>query len=407
LNREQVHARSAVEALRSGVPSPLAVRQLGTTQDHIRDLFDERMDAVEDGRAIGPLVISADFGAGKSHLLNYLRARAADRGFVTTLAVVSPEMPLGNAHVVLKAIAEGAAAPGRAGEAATALASELRTGSEGFAELRRWSRNAGIDERFTALLHLFEELRADEEFRSRIIGDFEGRPISLTEIRQQIKEIGQAAAYALKGRDRKNALLAHDRIRLLAQLYRTCGCKGWVVLFDELERMSVFTIKQRLVCWDELGWWRQAAQEAGTALIPVFAGVIPALIDKAVLDRPRFESQTRLVDGDSRDERCLDGIDMVVQRPEILSRPTAQQKEAIKYRVKEIYERAYGVQMPDVPGREDVVQTIRSEIRRWITRWDLHRLDPGYQASIDEERIETDTREVPDEMMPSDGSEGE
>ncbi len=402
MNIEQVHARSAIEALRSGVPSPLAVRQLGTTQEHVRGLFDERLDAVEEGRGVEPLAVNANFGTGKSHLLNYLRARAADRGFVTTLAVVSPEMPLGNAHVVLKAISEGAAAPGRPGGAASALAQDLPAGSDGFAELRGWSRNAGIDERFTALLHLFEELRADEEFRSRIIDDLEGRPINLSEIRQQLREIGQSAAYSLKGAGRKSALLAHDRIRLLAQFYKACGCKGWVVLFDELERMYVFTTKQRLACWDELGWWRQAAKEAGTALIPVFAGVLGALREKAELDRPRFESQTRLTDGDPRDERCLEGIDMVVQRPESLEKLTHEQNEAIKYRVKEIYENAFGAPMPDVPGRDDVVQTIRSEIRRWITRWDLHRLDPEYRANIDEEEIDIDTREVPDDVLPSD-----
>ena len=123
--REIVTARNAIEALRAGVPSRHAVSQLGTTQHAIKDCFHAALESVGAGESAQPLVISADFGDGKSHLLEYFQAIAEREHFVTSYTVVSPEMPLGSGHVVLKAIAEAARAPGRTGKAIREIATEL------------------------------------------------------------------------------------------------------------------------------------------------------------------------------------------------------------------------------------------------------------------------------------------
>lgn len=160
-------------------------------------------------------MISATFGAGKTHLLEYLQSVAEREGFVTSFVVVSPEMPLGNAHLVVKALAETAVAPGQTGKALRALASGLQTSSPAWQEFREWARTARIEDRFRALLHLYEAYRADEEFRLNILADLEGRPLLKTVIKGKLKDIGEAAAYDLQ--HPRNHLLAHDRIRLLAR----------------------------------------------------------------------------------------------------------------------------------------------------------------------------------------------
>ncbi len=403
MNEEQVFARSAIEALRSGVPSRHAVDQLGTTQNQVREAFEARVEAMAAGKAVEPLVIAATFGAGKSHLLNYLKSLATNRGCVTSLVVVSPEMPLGNAHAVLKAIAESAEAPGRIGSALRALASDMHTNSPEYAKLRIWARDSGLDERFAALLYTYEELRADEEFRTQILSDFEGKPVVITLLRQKLKELGQAAGYALKAK--KNSLLAHDRIRLLAQFYRTCGCKGWVVLFDELERIAFFSTKQRLAAWEELGWWQAAAREDGAVLLPVFATAAGLYESTASVDELRFRSNTLDVGGPDLDRLGAAGIELV-KSPIRLTAPDADQEEHIKYRLKSIYETAYQVSAPAIdPGRNDVRTTIRSEIRRWITLWDLHRSYPNYEPALIEEDVTFDTSQIDDECVFADGED--
>lgn len=395
MNTETVTARSAIEALRSGVPSRHAVTELGTTQQKIKDQFETALRAIAKGQGTQPIVLVANFGAGKSHLLTYFQSLAEQQRFVTSYVVISPEMPLGNGHIVLKAIAESARAPGRLGKALRALSTGLSTSSRQFADLRLWARDATIHDRFRALLHIYEEFRVDEELRAQILDDFGGKPLPQTIIKQKLKEIGQAAGYNLRGP--RNPLLAHDRIKVFARFCRACNCKGLVVLFDELERVCRFTLRQRVAAWQELGWWREIAEEEGSAILPVFT-TTEVLLSFAQQDKQRFLSITLSFDQDERDKLAQRGIEML-EPPylQLLESPTAQQKEEIKYRIKSLYEQAYGARVTDLP--EDARTSIRSEIRRWITHWDLQRYYPEYAPHLEAEEVEFDTSEIPDEAL--------
>lgn len=405
MNAEAVAARSAIESLRSGVPSRHAVTQLGTTQTEVKAQFDAELEALSEGRATTPIVISANFGAGKSHLLGYLQALAANQGFVTSFVVVSPEMPMGNAPVVLRAIAESAQAPGRADSALRALAPNFQTGGQPFTDLKTWARGLGMDERLAALLHIYQEFRADEELRAQILDDFEGKFLSKTIIRQKLKELGALVSYDLSGPS--NARFAHDRIQLLARLYQAGGGKGLVILFDELERIAKFSVKQRLKAYEELGWWSDVAQQSGGAVLPIFTmtrGFLAESITGGTRDEQRFlagvnSARNGEAEADETDLRALRGI-ALLKNPFVLESPTAEQEEQIKYRVKALYEQAYQAGVPALPRvRADVRTSIRSEIRRWITMWDLHRYYPDYTPDVSTGDVHFDTREISDETL--------
>ncbi|MCW3099831.1 MAG: hypothetical protein JWL77_5449 [Chthonomonadaceae bacterium] len=402
---EVVEARSAIESLRSGVPSRDVVAQLGTTQHDVRERFEESLDALAEGKGVSPIIISATFGAGKTHLLNYLQTIAEREGFVTSYVVISPEMPLGNGHLVVKALSEAAVAPGQTGKAMRSLAAGLRTDSDAYRELQSWARNATIDDRFRALLHLYQAYRADEEFRVQILNDFEGRAILKTILKNRLKQINQAAAYDLSGP--RNALLAHDRVRLLSQFFRTSGCKGWVVLFDEMERVAKFSLNQRLAAYSELGWWREAAEKAGSALLPIFttaSGFVTESVTGGTHDEQRLSSGGFAQD--ERDQHARRGIELL-KAPFRLESPTREQEAEIEYRVKSIYERAYGGTVPLLgQTRSDVRTSIRSEMRRWITLWDLNRYYPAYQAHVDVDDVHFDPTSIADkDIVPEDEDE--
>jgi hypothetical protein len=395
MSPEQVLARSAIESLRSGVPSRDAVSQLGTTQHDVRERFEEAMDAVAEGRAASPILVSATFGAGKTHLLEYLQVLAEREGFVTSYVVVSPETPLGNAHAVVKALSDAARAPGQTGKALRALAAGLRTDSDDYRDLQEWIRHANVDDRFRALLHLYEAFRADEEFRAQILNDLEGRPLLKTVIKSRLKQINEAAAYDLNGP--RNALLAHDRIRLLARVFRACGCKGWVILFDEMERVAKFSLNQRLAVYSELGWWSEAAALAGSALLPIFttaSGFVAESITGGSHDEQRLSPPG--LERDDADRRARIGIDLL-KAPFRLESPTREQEEQIRYTLKAIYEEAYGAPVASLPeARSDVRTSVRSEIRRWITLWDLARYDPAYRPDVEVDEIRFDPDAISD-----------
>ena len=404
MNPEVIQARRAIESLRSGVPNRDVVAQLGTTQHEIRERFEDSIDGVAQGQGAEPILISASFGAGKTHLLNFLQSLAEREGFVTSYVVISPEMPLGNAHFVVKALAESARAPGRAGRALRALAPDLSVGQNASGGVSDWIGNAAIDDRFRALLRLYDAYRADEEFRVQILGDFEGRPILKTVLKNRLKQINEAASYDLSGP--RTALLAHDRVRLLAQLFKASGCKGWVILFDEMERVAKFSLKQRLAAYSELGWWRRVARTAGSAILPVFttaSGFVAETVTGGAFDEQRISS---LSASGERDIDALDGIDFL-KSPLRLDPPTSDQEEEIEYRVRSIYEQAYGVAAEMPAGKLDVRISIRSEIRRWITLWDLHRYYPEYRPEVDVDDVRFDPEAIDDAQIVSEDDESD
>jgi hypothetical protein len=394
MNADVVTARSAIESLRSGVPSRHAAARLGTTQREIREQFEDALDAVGQGRGATPLLVSANFGAGKSHLLNYLQSLAERDGFVTAYVVISPEMPLGNGHLVLKTIAETAHAPGRAGKALPTLIADLPVPSVEYQMLCDWGRASGIADRFNALLAIYREFWAEGELRAQVLNDFEGKPLLKNHIRGKLKEIGQVSDFDLTAP--LNPLMAHDRIRLLAQVFRAAGGRGLVVLFDEVERIAKFSLKQRIAAYTELGWWRQIAEQEGSGILPVFAmtrGFLETSVTGGTYDERRF----------SPGDPALRGIELL-KRPLFLDSPTSEEEEDIKYRVREIYAEAYGVSVPVLP-RTDVRTSIRSEIRRWIAQWDILRYYPDYQPHMTEEAMQFDTKAIPDDAIPPDDSE--
>lgn len=401
-----VSARMAVESLRSGVPNRHVVEQLGTTQREIQQQFLDLLLKAEEGQPAEPLLFTASFGQGKSHLLNYLRAQAMKRGFVTSFVVVSPEVPLGNAHVVLKAVSENAQVQDHTGVALRCLSQSARASSESFAALRIWANQASIRDRFKALLHIYDEFSMDPELRMQIVRDIEGQPLVKTLIRQKLKEINQVSAYDLQ--HPRNALLAHERIQVYARFAVACGAKGLVVFIDELERLAKFTRRQRMAAYSELGWWKAMAASEGAHLLPVFAAN-PAQIREAVeadgpqLDTPRYSQQASLFTTSDSD-LAKAGIAMLRDAAMPLRNITANDREELKHRVRELYRRAYTAEAKEPPDAA-VSTTVRADIRRWITFWDLQRYFGDVGGEVTESDVSFDSSEIRDDLLASDGAD--
>ena len=90
-----ITSRLALEALRSGVPNRAAVRLLGCNQPQVEQRFTAMLDEVTDtdksqGIAQG-LLVSGDFGSGKSHLLVHLEHVALERNFICSKVTISKE----------------------------------------------------------------------------------------------------------------------------------------------------------------------------------------------------------------------------------------------------------------------------------------------------------------------------
>ena len=149
-------ARSAIEALRAGVPNSLSVRALGCDQPRIETDFNRQLEAVSAGEGVEGMLFKGDFGTGKSHCLEYLREIALDRNFVVSRIYVNKETPLHDPVKLFQGAADSVSLPSRTGPAFIELANQLVFNSEPFRDFERWANqsSSALDSRFASSLLL-------------------------------------------------------------------------------------------------------------------------------------------------------------------------------------------------------------------------------------------------------------
>ena len=128
--KRKFECRRALEALRNGVPNRDAVKILGCNQPDVESRFDDMLTQVPDtdnppSSALG-MVVSGDFGTGKSHLLNHLEDRALSKGFVCSKVVISKETPLYDLGKVFKSAVDNGRMPDRSGRLIEELGHALK-----------------------------------------------------------------------------------------------------------------------------------------------------------------------------------------------------------------------------------------------------------------------------------------
>ena len=417
---EVLDYRRALEALRSGVPNLDAVRVVGCAQAEIErrlrqnlELTDEHL---EKDKQVRGMLVTGDFGAGKSHLLEYLQHLALEENFVCSRVVISKETPLSDPAKVFKAAIESTQVPGLSGQAIQEIAARLRRDSLDYAGLRRWcEHHASTDgSLFAATLLLHEQLGGDPEMVEKVVGFWSGEPLGVGPIRRGLKQAGADFPHRVRSVPARE--LALHRFMFIPQLFIAAGYRGWVLLLDEIELIGRYSLLQRAKSYGELArWlgWLRGEQYPG--LLTVAA--ITDDFDAAVLDdKGDYSTLREKLEAKGREEygiiatRAETGM-RIIRRERIALEPPDQQHLRETYlHLKQVHARAYDWQPPDVPMAElATTRRMRSHVRRWITQWDLLRLFPDAVVRTEEVRLHptyTEDLEVekppPEEPPPED-----
>jgi hypothetical protein len=397
-SNEVLAYRRALEALRSGVPNRDAVRVVGCAQTPIEQRFRQSLEQIDEqlekDRQVRGMLVTGDFGAGKSHLLEYLQHLALDENFVCSRVVISKETPLWDPAKVFKAAIEAAQVPGLSGHAVQEIAARLPRDPALYAGLRRWcERNAAANgSLFAATLMLHERLGGDPETVEKIIWFWSGEPFGVGQIRRGLKQAGADFPHRVRGMPVRE--LALHRFAFIPQLFHAAGYRGWVLLLDEVELVGRYSLLQRAKSYGELArWlgWNRAEQYPG--LITVAA--ITDDFDAAVLDeKGDYESLREKLEAKGREEyraiaaRAETGM-RIIRRERIALQPPDEQVLRETYRLlKQVHATAYGWGPPDIPMAERATtRRMRSHVRRWITQWDLQRLFPESAVRTEETEL--------------------
>ena len=382
MNQDTVARRRAIEALRAGVPNRDVVRLLPPDQHNLEERFNTLLVDAEHGLLEGKqppgLLIEGDFGTGKSHWLEYFRHLALESHFVCSTVVLNKETPLSALSKIFNASVESAVVPGRIGPALEEIAHTYEIGGAArFQPLFEWlAQTPGMDPRFAATLALFANDPSDYT-REKVIAEWAGYPMRVSDLRAALREIGEQHHYTV-GAPVRGAII--QRFAFLTRFFHAAGYNGWVVLFDETEMISKYSVRQRGRAYaylaDLLGLVKGIA-------IPGLASVFTITRDytgQVLYGRKNdLEMMTAKLLG-TRDEECTaaaeSGMKAIKSRGVEVRQPTQAQVDDIYRRVRALYAEAYGWNPPDIAAvREYAASTgMRQYIRSWINTWDLRRL---------------------------------
>ena len=402
-NSQATKYRLALEALRSGVPNREAVRALECRQPQADARFTEMLNRAESaGDPSAPpnthagMLVAGDFGAGKSHLLTHFQNRALARGFVCSKVVISKETPLYDLGKVFVSAVENGQIQERGGRLIEELAQTLKPDSDSYAAFFRWA-NAKADDGtlhpiFPASL-IVHERAGDLDLNVKIESFWAGERLGVRDLRGGLRSIGQERNF--KFRAPRVADLPPQRLRFLIELIKAAGCKGWVVLIDEIELIGSYSILQRGRSYAETArWMGQATYDAypGLAVVGAVtddfasANISPdgARKDRDYI-RPRLENNARHA---ALAPLAETGMRLLERGFISLTPPTDEDVKDVLERLRRLYSLAYGWDAPplsDSASGAGYRGRMRYKVRAAINQWDLRRLNLGNPETVGDE----------------------
>lgn len=386
---DRLGPRRALEALRAGVPNRDVARQLQPLQPQLEERFDRLLESTigrwSDGKRSPGLLVAGDFGSGKSHLLEYFRHLALQQRFVCSSIVLSKETPLHDLAKVYRACVETATAPDKVGPAMVEIAHGYDPDKAPFSrQLLDWVQECpDLDPRFAATLFAFEGAGGqDEDLREKIVAEWTGYPMKVSELKSALKALGRPNTYRIARAQRGQVI---QRFEFLSRFFRAAGYNGWIILLDETEMVSRYSIRQRGRAYANLAMLIGAAEGVD---VPGLGCVFTITADYSgqVLygkdDIERVPARLRgSEEGDLTATRAEAGIQVILKKAVDLRSPTPDQVRKTYQQVRQLYGTAYGWDAPDIGNRQEYSTStrMRQYVRAWINTWDLRRLY-DYQA---------------------------
>lgn len=412
--------RRALEALRNGVPNREAVQLLGCTQPRaerqFQDLLTRASDPAEAPEGALGMLVSGDFGTGKSHLLSHFEHQALSQGFVCSKVAISKETPLYDLGKVFKSAMDNGRILDHTGPLIEEIGVQLNYDSNGYSNLFSWanSSSSGVHPTFPASL-LVHERSNDLELNRTIESFWAGDRIKISDIKNGLRQISQLQNYSFRAP--RAADLPPQRLRFATELIKGAGYRGWVILLDEIELVGQYSLLQRARSYAELArWLGQAQGEAYPGLVVVgtvttdyaLANISPAANSKK--DRDYAGQRLRTRGGDGEAARAETAMRLLERECTPLSAPDEADVNDTLNVLRDIYSKAYGWDAPALESRAAAAgyqQRMRYRIRSAINEWDLLRLYPDSTPETEGREFTHQYVEISDLETQSKNGEGE
>jgi hypothetical protein len=399
-----VEARRAIEALRAGVPNRDVVRFLEPHQDDIKEKFDALLENVatrwgdDSLKPLPGLLLEADFGAGKSHWLEAMRHLALEANFVVSQVVLNKETPLHDLGKIYRACVEAAVAPDLSGPALTEVAHHWS--ADGAPHYRQFfdyaNHTPGLDPRLASTLRVFEK-HQDEAVLERVLSEWTGNPMLAGELKFALREVGDPVnrvSPPVKGQ-------FLNRFEFLARFFRSAGYNGWIILLDETEMISRYSLRQRGRAYAHLAQLMGLDKNANAfglgAVFTITKDYSSQVLRGRKDDLHTIPARLETTPDAPYITAAETGMKAIERYALDLRPPTKDQVSAIGARAQELYATAYNWDAPPPDARREYSLStgLRQYLRVWINAWDLRRLY-GIEADIVVESVQLSYEEDTD-----------
>lgn len=368
-----VNPKFIVEGLRSGVPYRDMAKTVGFGREKHLDTVRGMMQKLEHGRVpeFPAHVIRANYGEGKTHLLHSLWGLAEDMDWVVSYVSLSKETPLDRLDYLFPKLMENTYVPGSAQPGIEQVVARALD-----AQLLAEARALELSPRVMALL---DSLVVQNEGYEELIADISGTFMTAAELKRIYRaNLGKPTQLPRVSMQRE----AFEYLRLVDFLIRKSGCKGWLILFDEVELIG------------KLG--RGARSKAYANMGRILSGVLPTTLSiwalaanfhsDVVIRRNDREECPRWLEARPKEADsvawCAKGLDALIESK--LLEPLSQaQLKSLMDQIHDMHQRAYNWIAPfSSDGLYEQVRkfspTQDTRLRTWI-RLSLTILDTWYQ----------------------------
>ncbi len=273
---ERSLARTCIEHLRAGVPSLPVAELLSAGRTRVLAEIAEDLRALEGGRARRNMrIIAANYGDGKSHTLNAIRAMAEREHFLVSQLTVSRETPLDRVERVYRKLIARTYFPGIGRPGLDAVLQEIERRPEAVQRLLRYAQTKLHTKVGLVLEARLEGRRGDIEPLDR---DLSGYFLAMPDLRRAYEDnVGRKLAPI----ERFKQDNAFDYLRLVGEMSTVAGLAGWVILIDEAEMIGSVGRRARAKSYDFLSRLQDRALMPQTySVVAVAASFQQTLVEK-------------------------------------------------------------------------------------------------------------------------------
>jgi hypothetical protein len=293
---------------------------------------------------------------------------------------------------------EAAVAPNLSGPALAEIAHRWRSESAPhYQQFFDWTNyTSGLDPRLAATLRVFEK-HADEAVQERVLAEWTGYPMLAGDLKFALREIREPVARIspmVKGQ-------FLTRFEFLARFFRSAGYNGWIILLDETEMISRYSLRQRGRAYAHLaqlmGLGKNASAFGLGAVFTITKDYSSQVLRGRKDDLHTIPARLESTPDAPHITNAETGMKAIERHALDLRPPTKEQVNEIGARARELYIAAYNWEAPPLDSvREYSLSTgLRQYLRAWINAWDLRRLY-GIEADIVVEQVQLSYEEDTD-----------